>query len=96
MNCTPMKIELIAGAAPSKNMYTKRVPLPFKKEAEKVLKDLIHKGVITRVHKLSISCHSAFFLAKPDGKRVRLVTDYTGINKFVKRPVHPFPAVRDI
>ena len=31
MNCTPMKIELIAGATPSKNMYTKRVPLPFEK-----------------------------------------------------------------
>ena len=33
MNCSPMKIELIAGATPSKNMYTKRVPLPFEKEA---------------------------------------------------------------
>ena len=76
MNCTPIKIELIMGATPSKNMYTKRV--------------------ITSVHKPSIWCHPAFFLPKPDGKRVRLVTDYTGINKFVKRPVHPFPAVRDI
>ena len=96
MNCSPMKIELIAGATPSKNMYTKRVPLPFEKEAEKVLQDLIDKGVITRVYKPSIWCHPAFFLPKPDGKRVRLVTDYTGINRFVKRPVHPFPAVRDI
>ena len=83
MNCTPMKIERIAGATPSKNMYTKRVPLPFEKEAEKVLQDLIDKGVITRVHKPSIWCHPAFFLPKPDGKRVRLVTDYTSINKFV-------------
>ena len=48
MNCTPMKIELIPGATPSKNMYTKRVPLPFEKEAEKVLQN---KGVITRVHR---------------------------------------------
>ena len=43
MNCAPMKIELIAGVTPNKNMYTKRVPLPFKKEAEKVLQDLIDK-----------------------------------------------------
>ena len=50
MNCTPMKIELVAGATPSKNMYTKRVPLPFEREAEKVFQDLIDKGVITRVH----------------------------------------------
>ena len=60
MNCAPMKIELIAGATPSKNMYTKRVPLPFEKEAEKVLQDLIDKGVITRVHKPYIWCQGRF------------------------------------
>ena len=96
MNCTSLKIELVTGATPSKNMFTKRVPLPFEKEAEKVLQDLIDKGVITRVHKPSIWCQPAFLLPKPDGKRVWLVTDHTGINKTVKRPVHPFPAVRDI
>ena len=41
-------------------------------------------------------CSPAFFLAKADGVRVRLVTDYTKLNKYVKRPVHPFPATRDI
>ena len=58
MNCSPMKIELIAGATPSKNMYTKRVPLPFEKEAEKVLQDLIDKGVITRVYKPSTAARA--------------------------------------
>ena len=28
--------------------------------------------------------------------RVRLVTDYTHLNKFVKRPVHPFPCTAEI
>ena len=27
---------------------------------------------------------------------MRLVTDYTQLNKYVKRPVHPFPSTRDI
>ena len=27
---------------------------------------------------------------------MRLVTDYTQLNKFVKRPIHPFPSTRDI
>ena len=27
---------------------------------------------------------------------VRLVTDYTKLNSFVQRPVHPFPSVSDI
>ena len=35
-------------------------------------------------------------MPKGDGKRVRLVTDYTGLNKFVVRPIHPFPSVSDI
>ena len=74
MNCTPMKIKLIPGATPRKNMYTKRILLPFEKEGEKVLEDLIDKGAIRRVHKPSIWCNPAFFLPKPDRKRVRLVT----------------------
>ena len=41
-------------------------------------------------------CSPAFFVPKPDGKRVRLVTDYTKLNRYVKRPVHPFPSVQDI
>ena len=28
--------------------------------------------------------------------RVRLVTDYTKLKEFVKRPVHPFPSVKEI
>ena len=35
-------------------------------------------------------------LDKADGKRVRLVTDFTALNKFVKRPTHPFPSTREI
>ena len=33
---------------------------------------------------------------KGDGQSIRLVTDYTKLNSFVKRPVHPFPSVIDI
>ena len=33
MNSVPMKIELISGTTPSKNMYTKQVQLLFEKEA---------------------------------------------------------------
>ena len=35
-------------------------------------------------------------MVKGDGKRVRLVTDYTKLNQYVVRPVHPFPSVSDI
>ena len=35
-------------------------------------------------------------MPKSDGKSGRLVTDYTKLNSFVQRPVHPFPSVNDI
>ena len=35
-------------------------------------------------------------MVKADGKSVRLVTDYTKLNSFVERPVHPFPSVHEI
>ena len=41
-------------------------------------------------------CSPAFFVPKADMIRVRLVTDYTHLKKFVKQPVHPFPGTRDI
>ena len=41
-------------------------------------------------------CALGFFVPKPNGEDVRMVTGYSKINKFVKRPVHPFPSVADI
>ena len=38
---------------------------------------------------------AAAFVAKSDG-RVRLVTDFTHLNRHVNRPVHPFLSTRDI
>ena len=40
-------------------------------------------------------CATAFFVPKADGKNVHLVTDYTKLNRYVKRPVHPFPSVKE-
>ena len=41
-------------------------------------------------------CSPAFFVPKADMVRVRLVTDYTHLKKYVKRPVHPFPGKAEI
>ena len=41
-------------------------------------------------------CSPAHFVLKPGGKKVQMVTDFTRLNKFVKRPVHPFPSASDI
>ena len=35
-------------------------------------------------------------MPKADGKRVWLITDFTALNKFARRPTHPFPSTREI
>ena len=60
------------------------------------MQDLIDKNVITKVDKPTKWVSPAFFVPKPDGIRMRLMTDYTKLNKFVHRPIHPFPSMRDI
>ena len=75
----------------------RKVPLHFQQEADKTLQWYINSGVIEKVpeHETTEWCSPGFFVPKPNGK-VRLVVDYRQINKFIDRPVHPFPSPRDI
>ena len=56
----------------------------------------MNKKVIVPVNTTTDWCSPAFFVPKADMIRVRLVTDYTHLNKYVKRPVHPFPYTSEI
>jgi transposase InsO family protein len=96
MNVGEMKIHLSPNYVPYRVSTPRQVPLRFQETAEATVKDLIASKVITREMGPTEWCAPAFFVPKPDGKRVRLVTDYTKLNKFVQRPVHPFPSVKDI
>ena len=91
-----MHISLVDKCKPFKITTSRRVPLRFEKEANKVVDDLIAKKVIVPVKETTEWCSPAFFVPKADGIKMRLVTDYTQLNKYVKRPVHPFPSTRDI
>ena len=91
-----MHISLVDNSKPFKITTSRRVPLRFEKEANKVVEDLIAKQVIVPVKETTEWCSPAFFVPKADGIKMRLVTDYTQLNKYVKRPVHPFPSTRDI
>ena len=61
-----------------------------------MVSDLINARVILPVSEQTEWFAPAFFVPKADGKKVRLVTDYTKLNRYVKRPVHPFPSVKEI
>lgn len=73
------------------------VPVHLAKEAEKTMEWFVKSGVVQKVegNEFSEWCSPAFFVKKPNGK-VRLVVDYREINKYIQRPVHPFPSPRDI
>ena len=69
------------------------IPLRFQEAANSEIAKYIASGIIAPCDSPTEWCSPAFFVPKGDGKRVRLVTDYTKLNKFVVRPVHPFPSV---
>ena len=82
---------------PTRVSVARRVPLHFAEEAEKTLKWFLDSGVIKAVSPTERTewCSPGFFVPKPNGA-VRLVVDYRDINKFIDRPVHPFPSPRDV
>ena len=68
----------------------------FQEAANAEIAKQIPSGVIVPCDEPTDWCSPAFFVPKGDGKRACLVTDFTKLNKFVVRPVHPFPSVSDI
>ena len=64
--------------------------------AAKAVQDLLDKKVITPVSTPTEWCSPAFFVGKKETNKVRMVTDFTKLNKYVQRAVHPFPAAQEI
>ena len=91
-----MHMHLMEGAIPRKVTSARRVPLRYEKEAELTVIELVKKGVIIPANETTDWCSPAFFVPKGDKIRVRLVTDYTELNKHVKRPIHPFSSTQEI
>ena len=96
MSVPKMSIHLTENYVPYRISTARQVPLRFKNPAKKVVSDLINARVIMPVSEPTEWCPSAFFVHKADGKKVCLVTDYTKLSKYVKRPVHSLPLVKEI
>ena len=92
----PMHIHKKEGASPKKVTTARRVPLRYESKAEKTVQEFIQKGVIVPSNKTTNWCSPAFFVHKGDEIKVRLVTDYTKLNKHVKIPIHPVSSTKEI
>ena len=91
-----MHISLKPNAIPKKVTGARRVPPRYEEGADAVVQDLINKKEMVPVSITTDWCSPAFFVPEADMIRVRLVTNYTHLNKYVKRPVHPFPCTEEI
>ena len=91
-----MHIHLKEGCIPYRVSAPRPIPLRFQEPANAEIAKYVASGIIIPCDEPTEWCSPAFFVPKGDGKRVRLVTDYTKLNRFVVRPVHPFPSVSDI
>ena len=78
---------------------TKPLPTHYEEQAKTLVDKLVKDGVVEEVP-LDEICpwiSPAFFVPKEGGKAgLRLVTDFTHLNRYVQRPVHPFPSAGDI
>ena len=93
----PMKIHIKKNVSvvPRKVFTARQIPLHMRKPAEQLIQKLLSGGIIARVEGPTDWVSPAKFVAKANGG-VRLVTDYVQLNKFVERPIHPFPSTQDI
>ena len=97
MKTDPMHIYLKElDERPLRISTARQIPKHFQAAAERCIRDLLDKGVIEIVDYHTGWCSPAFFVQKANNIDVRLVTDFTHINKCVVRPVHPFPSSADI
>jgi hypothetical protein len=64
--------------------------------ASEILKMAICSGVIFPINQPTEWISPAFFVPKAMPGKARLVTDYMWLNRFMDRPVHPFPLPLDV
>ena len=107
----PMIVHLQANAKPTRCLTARAIPLHWKEPADEAVQQLVDSGILVRETEPTDWISPGFFVPKGDPKLkeyvkqglvivtlkdLRLVVDYTGLNHYVKRPVHPFPATKDI
>ena len=97
MKGSPMHIHLRDDIpiVPVKVCTATQPPINMREASDKEIQDLKAAGIIYAVTKPTRWCSRGHFVLKPGGG-ARLVTDFVQLNKFVKRPVHPFPSTKEI
>lgn len=80
---------------PKPCLVARTILYAFREAAKAELDDMVKKGIIKPVTEPTQFVLPFLVVGKPSGG-VRLVVDYKGLNKFVQRPIHPFPSISDV
>ena len=93
----PMKIHLNkSDEAPYRAFTARRPPRALQERADKLMDNLEKSGVVSRVYWPTEWCSPGMFTPKPHSDKVRLVTDYTQLNKRIRRSVRGSATAKQI
>ncbi len=101
MKGPPMKITLWNDKPiqPKHILTTRQIPIHMQEEAD-IIKQAIKDGILQKTDEPTDWISPAFFVRDPaQGKKkgkLCLVSDFSELNKYVKRLEHPFPSSKDI
>ena len=87
MKGDPMHIALVGNAVPFRTTRVRAIPHAWEDEAKRLCDDLEQKGIITKVTEATDWVAPGHFVAKkgcsPDNIKIRLVTDFRMLNKYI-------------
>ncbi len=74
----------------------RKIPTHWEESATLLVQDMLDQGILARVEDSISWCSPSIFVEKSMPGKVHLITDFTYLNQFVKRPYHPFLSSEDV
>ena len=90
-----MTVQLIDDSVPFAVQNARLIPFAYREQVKQMLVDLVNQGIISAVSEATDWTHPLVVVPKDNGK-VRLGVDFTKLNRYVKRPVHPLASPKDV
>ena len=92
----PAKLEVLteeevarAGLKPEPALTAITINKQWYQRAFKLLQEELSAGLIEKVDSNTMFCSKSFFIPKADNVRLRRVTDFRNVNRFLKMASHP-------
>ena len=95
INMEPVEIELEEWAKPRAVSHCRQFPLHLAEQAEELVSSLVQNKVLEKYDGPTDWCAPSHIVEKPNGG-VRLVSNFSYINQFIRRPVMPDMTVAEV